>query len=91
MNEQRCYQCGNKLTGHTDVLSETETTPQSGSISICIYCFAIGIFCDDSSIRRPSPGEFQSLTRHPVVLEGLATLITMRILEVATASEHNVN
>lgn len=36
--DTNCVRCGNRLNGHSEVLTDSPVVPKDGEISICIYC-----------------------------------------------------
>ncbi len=51
-----CLGCGGKIDGATHVGDE-DTTPDPGSIVVCIYCGHIQAYDDDLRLRELTPEE----------------------------------
>lgn len=54
-----CWHCDRMLDAASDL--EGQAKPESGSVSLCLYCGAIAIFGDDLVLRRPSRDELDGL------------------------------
>jgi len=54
-NASNCIDCGKLLNGATAI--DSDSAPDPGDVTVCIYCGSLMIFEDDLSLRRPQPEE----------------------------------
>lgn len=56
---RHCLECGALIDGHTAV-DLSEACPESGDVSVCLYCCNIAFFTD-TGLRAPSTAEREKL------------------------------
>lgn len=76
-----CWSCDAKLDGHTGVDTDIDA-PVAGSVSICIYCGALGVFVGEPVVnarRAPTNEEWREFTTDLSILRTLAQITSFHL------------
>jgi len=65
-NRPRCLDCGELLDGATAV--ESDGSPQTGDVTICIYCGHIMVYDKKLNFREPNTEEARQIAGDPRIL-----------------------
>lgn len=72
-----CPNCGELLQGFSTVTDE-DSIPVDGDVSICLYCQAVSLFNSDLSLRAPTE---QDILELPLLEIGKAQKVVTRFKE----------